>query len=112
MTTEWPLKQCPTCKAEPIRLMGFPQHYTFSCPWCGASGGTVAGPPVAHATPQSDAQRAAAVAVDQLGRHAGVVLVKSHSDPYGVELGANMRPSHVIALLEMALLKIKRSLEG
>lgn len=39
-----------------------------------------------------------------------MVLVRSETDPYGVELGSNVRPALTIAMLEMALLKLKKGL--
>jgi len=68
----------------------------------------------AHACePRTDPQRAAAAALDAAAQHVGparaLVLVTSLEDPYGVELGSDVSVHVAVGLLEMALLKIRRS---
>ena len=54
----------------------------------------------------TEAKRAAAAALDALGR-TGLVIVRSEADPFGVELGASCTPTQSIALIEMALFKLR-----
>lgn len=65
------------------------------------------------AVPATDPQRAAAAALDAAADHVGpartLVLVTSLKDPYGVELGGDVPPTHALGMLEMALLKLRRA---
>lgn len=62
---------------------------------------------------RTDPQRAAAAALDAAADHVGpartLVLVTSLKDPYGVELGSDVPPTHAFGMLEMALLKLRRA---
>lgn len=99
---------CPKCGA-PVGAIGTDERFHWNCRRCGSSGGAVFGPPEVHREPQSDAMQAAAAALDLLGTREAMVIVRCNDDPYGVEMGANVRPALAIALLEMALLKARKA---
>lgn len=88
----------------------------LACPGCGYvhEGPCIVEIPVRARMPNTDPQRAAAAALDAGAAHVGparvVVLVTSLSDPYGVELGSDVPVQLAVSMLEMALLKIRRSL--
>lgn len=60
----------------------------------------------AFSEPKTPAQQAANAALELINRPA-LVLVRNIDDPFGVELGASVEPDIAIAMLEMALMKIR-----